>query len=101
MIRPEVLANSQAYSMAFVSADPFRHVVIDDFLDPAAANGLLTDFPSFEDRYALNETGEVGGKAVRMDVRGLSAMYRRLDEYLRTREFLDFVSNVTGIPDLL
>ena len=87
--------------MAFVSADPFRHVVIDDFLDPAAANGLLTDFPSFEDRYALNETGEVGGKAARMDVRGLSAMYRRLDEYLRTREFLDFVSNVTGIPDLL
>ena len=62
---------------------------------------MLDEFPSFEDRYALNEMGEVGGKAVRMDVRDVSDTYRSIDRYLQTREFLDYVSTVTGIPDLL
>jgi hypothetical protein len=101
MIRPEVLANSRSYSATYASANPFRHIVIDNFLDETVAKGMLTAFPSFEDRYALNEMGAVGGKAVRMDVRDLSQVYRQLDAYLQTREFLDFVSSVTGIPDLL
>ena len=75
--------------------------MIDNFLSEDIAKGMLAAFPSFEDRYALNEMGEVGGKAVRMDVRELSDVYRRLDAYLQTSEFLDFVSRVTGIPDLL
>ena len=62
---------------------------------------LLDDFPHFEDRYALNEMGEAGGKAVRMNVREISDAYRELDGYLQTGEFLDFMSDVTGIPDLL
>ncbi len=45
--------------------------------------------------------GQVGGKAVRMDVRDVSDTYRSVDRYLQTREFLDYVSTVTGIPDLL
>ena len=45
--------------------------------------------------------GKVGGKAVRMDVRDVSAAYRELDGYLQTREFLDLTSTITGIPDLL
>ena len=32
---------------------------------------LVDEFPSFEERFALNEMGEVGGKAVRMDVRDI------------------------------
>ena len=89
------------YAQAFHSAKPFRHVVIDSFFDPALCQRLLEQFPQFEDRYALNEVGELGGKAVRMDVCELSDIYRQLDLYLQTREFLDFVSAVTGIPDLI
>jgi hypothetical protein len=101
MIRPEVLANRQSYSSSYACAKPFRHLVIDNFLEADAAKRMLSEFPSFEDRYALNEMGAVGGKAVRMDVQNLPNAYRQLDEYLQTREFLDFVSKVTGIPDLL
>jgi hypothetical protein len=36
-----------------------------------------------------------------MNVREISDAYRDLDCYLQTREFLDFVSAITGIPDLL
>ena len=101
MIRPEVLASRQDYSTSYASAKPFRHLVIDDFLSEEVAKHMLADFPSFESRYALNEMGEVGGKAVRMDVRDVSARYRELDAYLQTTEFLDFISKVTGIPNLL
>lgn len=101
MIRPEVLQQADEYARQFRSAQPFRHLAIGNFLDPALCQRILDDFPRFEDRYALNEMGEVGGKAVRMNVRDVSDTYRELDRYLQSREFLDFVSAVTGIPDLL
>ncbi len=100
-IDPEVLARSRDWAREFREAAPFRHVVIPGFLDPLLAQQLLQSFPRFEDRYALNEMGDVGGKAVRMDVRELSPAYRQLDACLQSREFLDFVSQVTGISDLL
>ena len=101
MIRPEVLQDASVHARAFRDAQPFKHVVIDGFLDPSVGRRMLDEFPSFEDRYALNEMGDVGGKAVRMDVRDVSDTYRSIDRYLQTREFLDYVSTVTGIPDLL
>ncbi|GAA0713682.1 2OG-Fe(II) oxygenase [Dokdonella soli] len=100
-IDPVNLRQADEIERRFVAAQPFRHVVIPDFLDRSLCEKLLADFPRFEDRHALNEMGEVGGKAVRMDVRDISESYRVLDRYLQTAEFLDFVSRATGIPDLL
>jgi hypothetical protein len=97
----KILAEAGSFAQSFRAAKPFRHIVIDGFLAHGLCQQLLVDFPRFEDRYALNEMGEVGGKAVRMNVREISDTYRSLDRYLQTREFLDFVSMVTGIPDLL
>ncbi|MGA9335883.1 MAG: 2OG-Fe(II) oxygenase [Rudaea sp.] len=101
MITSQVLARRDALAEEFRDAVPFRHAVIDDFFDPSLCRSLLSDFPNFEERYALNEMGEVGGKAVRMDVRDISDAYRDVDQYLQTTGFLDFVSTITGIPDLL
>jgi hypothetical protein len=95
-----VLDHVDVYAKAFRCAEPFPHVVIDGFLDPALCRRLLDEFPSFEDRYAKNEFGETGGKAVRMDVRDISPTYRALDAYIQTSEFLELVSRITGIPDL-
>lgn len=100
-IDPTVVARADELAERFRTALPFRHVAIEDFLDRGLCRRLLDEFPDFEKRHALNEMGEVGGKAVRMDVRDLSDGYRMLDAYLQTPEFLGFVSRVTGIPDLL
>ncbi len=100
-VYPEVHRQAAAFAQSFRAAEPFRHVVIDNFFEPAACRRMLEDFPQFEDRYALNEMGEVGGKAVRMNVRDVSDTYRALDLYLQTPGFLDLVSTITGIPDLL
>lgn len=101
VLSPQARQSAGESASRFQNADPFRYVVIEDFLDPALCQQLLEDFPRFEDRYALNEMGEVGGKAVRMGVRDLSDAYRALDSYIQTPEFLAYVSTVTGIPDLL
>jgi hypothetical protein len=101
IVNPEVLASRARHARAFREAQPFRHVVIDGFLEPGFCARVLADFPRFEDKYALNEMGKVGGKAVRMDVRDISDTYRALDRYIQTPEFLGLVSEITGIPDLL
>jgi hypothetical protein len=94
-------ANADVHAAAFHGATPFRHVVIPGFFEAGLCEKLRVDFPGFEKRHALNEMGEVGGKAVRMDVRDISPAYRELDDWLQTPEFLGYVSRVTGIPDLL
>jgi Rps23 Pro-64 3,4-dihydroxylase Tpa1-like proline 4-hydroxylase len=94
-------ARSAEHALGFVAARPFRHVVLDNFLEPAFCQKLLEDFPSFEDRFALNEMGQVGGKAVRMDMREVSPAFLELDRQLQAPEFLGWLSHVTGIPDLL
>jgi hypothetical protein len=85
----------------FQRREPFRHVVIDDFLERGAAERLLAEFPAFDTRRALNEMGEVGQKAVVEQIRALGSSYAALDDLIQTRDFLGLISAITGIPDLL
>lgn len=101
MFSASTLASLDQHAAAFAAAQPFRHVAIDGFLQPERAEALLQQFPGFDTRYALNEMGEVGGKAVRTRVRELGPAYAALDDFLQTAEFLDAVSRITGIPELL
>jgi hypothetical protein len=101
MIQPDVLSNAPGFRREFQQATPFRHVAIDNFLDPAVAEGLLAYFPRFDPAKALNEYGEVGRKAVVERVRGISAAYRDFYRYINSAPFLDAMSELTGIPDLI
>lgn len=101
MLHPDVVAKSTAIQERFRTASPFPHVVIDGFFAPAVAQRLRAEFPNFEERYARNEMGKLGGKAVRMNVRDISPTYAEVDRYIQTPEFLQQVSRLTGIPDLL
>ena len=85
----------------FATAQPFRHVVIDNFLDPAFCQELMDTFPSFAEHAALNERGEVGGKASVPNIARLGPAYQRFDRLMQDREFLSMTSRMTGIPDLL
>jgi hypothetical protein len=85
----------------FAAAEPFRHVVIDRFLDPAFCRELIDGFPAFAEHAARNEHGEIGGKAVVPDIVNLGAAYRRFDDLMKDPQFLAMVSRMTGIPNLL
>jgi hypothetical protein len=101
MLSVSTLASLDSHAARFREAQPFRFAVIDDFLDASQALAMLEQFPGFDTRFALNEMGDVGGKAVRTRVRELGPVYRALDDHIQSPEFLAAVSRITGIPDLL
>lgn len=101
MLNQEVYAALESHARGFRDAKPFRHVVIDDFLDPSVASAMLDSFPGFENKYAISETGKEGRKATRERVCELPEPYPQIDAWLQSADFLDAVSSITGIPDLL
>ncbi|MFN7550217.1 MAG: 2OG-Fe(II) oxygenase [Pseudomonadota bacterium] len=100
MLSPQTLRDADDHARRFAAATPFRHVVIDGFLDADAAAALLREFPAFDRKFALNEAGEVGNKAVVERIRGIGPSYAALDDLIQTRAFLDLVGRITGIADL-
>jgi SAM-dependent methyltransferase len=101
MINPKVLNDALEIQRRFDTAQPFRHIEIDNFLTTDACRTLLSDFPSFDKKYAINEHGEVGGKAVVEHVSDVSPFYKSFFEYINSTEFLNAISDLTGIPDLI
>ncbi|HUA18060.1 MAG TPA: 2OG-Fe(II) oxygenase [Bryobacteraceae bacterium] len=85
----------------FTTGQPFRHVVIDKFLDEVFCRDLMGEFPVFDPGHALNERGEAGRKSAIPDLARLGPAYQRFDRMMRSHEFLDWTSRVTGIAGLL
>lgn len=100
VLNPTVLAAANYLQKQFSEARPFRHVVIDHFFDTAFCQRLLAEFPAFDKRAAMNENGEVGGKATQEKMHNLGASFRRLDEVVQGAEFRELIGEITGIPDL-
>jgi hypothetical protein len=100
-IDARVVAAADRHAAAFARREPFRHVVIDGFLDADYAAALLAQFPPFEHGNARNEAGELGGKSTIERIRGLGAPYAQLDDMVQSPEFLGLIGRITGIPDLL
>ena len=59
-----VLRDVDRHREDFLHAQPFKHMMIDGFLQPEFAERLLTEFPSFDVKLAKNESGGIGGKSV-------------------------------------
>ncbi len=101
LVAEHVLQDADAYGRQFVAAKPFRHLVIDDFLEPAYAARILDEFPDFERGNARTENGDLGNKSTIEKVRGLGPSFVALDDLIQSQEFLDLVGRLTGIDDLL
>jgi hypothetical protein len=101
MLSPHVAADADHHAARFREAQPFRHVVIDDFLAPEFCTRLLAEFPPFEHGNARNEAGELGNKSTVERIRTLGPAYAALDDGIRSREFLDLIGRITGIAELL
>jgi len=101
MIQKSVLKDALEIQRRFQSALPFRHAAIKDFLEPQVAECLLSDFPAFDRKYAMNEMGEVGLKAVVKRAARISPSYKTFCDYINSQPFLNPMSELTGIPDLI
>ena len=101
IIAEHVLKNADAHGQAFVNADPFRHVVIDDFFDASYVAQVDKEFPDFERGNARTENGDLGNKSTIEKIRGLGSSFSRLDDLIQSREFLELMGRLTRIDDLL
>jgi 2-oxoglutarate-Fe(II)-dependent oxygenase superfamily protein len=100
-VSESLIRHADQHRESFLNARPFRHVMIENFFAPALAERLLSEFPTFDRKLAMNEMGELGGKAVNTKIREISPAYEELYEMIGSREFLDLMSRLSGIPDLL
>lgn len=101
LLHPDVRDNPETLRDRFEAAQPFQHLVIDRFLDPAFCDELIRHFPAFDPAHAVNERGEAGRKSAIPDLARLGGPYAKFDALIRSREFLDWTSRATGIPNLL
>jgi len=99
-INSAVVDERQALRRKFVDAQPFRHVAIDGFFQPAFCSELLEQFPAFDEKGAINENGVVGAKSTQERVRSLGRPYEKLDDLVKSPAFLELIGTITGIDDL-
>lgn len=100
-LNPAVVDIAASLATHFAVRDPFRHVVIDHFFAADDAVRLLQEFPPFERGNALNEAGLPGLKSTIEKIAALGGSYAELDQMIQSPAFLNWLSQVTGIPGLL
>lgn len=100
LVNSTTLQQATALAAQFAAAQPFKHVVIDHFLEPGYCQALMDEFPAFDEKLAINEDGFVGAKAVREKISDIGPAFRRLDELSKSQAFLDLVGHITGIEGL-
>jgi hypothetical protein len=86
---------------AYAGAQPYPHVVIDDFFEPALLERVLGEFPS---PGAIDWQRFDSGREIKLASAaeaGFGAVTRLLLYHLNSITFLDFMSSVTGIADLI
>jgi hypothetical protein len=99
--RHQLAALAREHHDQYVSARPFPHVVIDDFLPPQVLDQVLEEFPSaHQDAWMRFESDTERKLASREDTPMGDATRHLLDE-LNSAAFIDFLSAMTGIEGLV
>ncbi|HTV97838.1 MAG TPA: 2OG-Fe(II) oxygenase [Steroidobacteraceae bacterium] len=96
--------NRDALKQAIRTAKPFPHFCIDNFLDPDFAESIYRSFPSFHDAQKMGtEFNRVNerGKIQVTDPAKFPEPIARLNRLLASQEFLDYMSDLMGIANLI
>jgi hypothetical protein len=82
------------------TAEPFPHIVIDNFIDPTVLRGVLADFPSSEHKGFFDRDQE-RYKFQYQPQEVQSGLIRNLFAELNSQSFLGFLEELTGIEGLI
>ena len=88
----------------FHAAKPFPHIVIDEFLEPDASERMAASYPSFEAALRHGRSFDAVNEARKVqitDARRFPEPVAELSQRLLSREFLEDLEQITGIPQLL
>lgn len=101
MINKDILSQYSELAPRFQSSKPFKFLALDGFFETDAAEKLLADFPRFDSDKAIDEFGRKGKKSAHTALKDVSPFYSKVYDYLLSPDFLDAMSSITGIPDLI
>jgi hypothetical protein len=103
MVRRIPAEEAARVKAAFRSADPFPHVVIDDFFTEAFFTQLQRDFPqrgAGYDRFCREDGGEIGTNYANGEVASFPPAFRTLDALIASPAFRRQITELTGIDGL-
>lgn len=95
---------SRCLQSSFREAEPFPHVVIDNFLPEEAANRVLKEFPGLEEiewKTPAVSSAERQHKFMSQDETQFKPCLRHLLYHMNSGLFLHFLESLTGIGTLL
>lgn len=101
ILSDELTQNIDRYHAQFEHAQPFRHVLIAPFFNPAIADAMLEEFPVPVEAEMKNEFGRRSRKYACHDVRSIGPTYRLIDDYISSPKFAQEMQRLTGIEGLL
>ena len=90
----------RSFAHTYRAAEPFPHVVIDDFLDADVLKQVLANFPS-SDQKAFFDRDQERLKFQYQPEEIESGLIRNLFAELNSRAFLGFLEELTGITGLV
>src|SRR5581483_12264600 len=88
----QLQAQQDRLQLAFESGDPIRHVVIEDFLTPAAATRAAHVFPKPEEM-AISFAGLAEVKNAEQGLQKVDPIFGEIFEGLRAPPFLQWLSH--------
>src|SRR2546421_4714576 len=94
-LNPAHLARVPELHEEFVAASPFPRVVLDDFLEPALAEGLLAEFPAI-DAMPRSRDYMFGNKRELSSIERAGDCGRRFAGAMLSADFGDFLRAVSG-----
>lgn len=98
--RAQCMAAGEALHARYQAAEPFPHIVLDDFIDPAVLRGLLEEWPTTAASAAYNRAQE----RLKFEWQPWQLTTPRLRAFLaemNAEPMLRFLEKLTGIPKLI
>src|SRR5437763_2595844 len=90
----------RSHSIQYQHAEPFPHIVFDDFLDPGVLKRVVAEFPSSEQKRFFDRDQE-RFKFQYAPQEIPSALIRNVFAELNSMAFLGFLEELTGIHGLI
>lgn len=100
VVHPWVMARLDEIAQTYANADPFPHVVIDDFFRPEVADFLSFNFPPMSAMPTVFKE-LMSYKGQLSDIGGKWPLFNGVFDVLQSPEFLKTMERLTGIPKLL
>jgi hypothetical protein len=85
----------------YQSAQPFPHIVLDNFLPPELARQLSAAFPQQGDIGWVERNNENNRRRYQHDETKVPRLLREMLRELNSRQFILFLETLTGIPSLI